>query len=157
MDEPTAQRPDDQARVVSHGCPAGTDHDREVPEIDLLSPLTIREVTLRNAAELAMVLKKWDTAIGYWDRALQVNPWRWEYHYGLASAHAQKGAWGHAVMAANKALQFNPARLEIRDLLMVGYVQLGDKAKARAEVDRILGFNPPDAEQLRRWAAENLR
>ena len=31
-----------------HGCPAGTDHDREVPEIDLLSPLTIRGVTLRN-------------------------------------------------------------------------------------------------------------
>ena len=30
------------------GCPAGSDHDREVPEIDLLSPLTIRGVTLRN-------------------------------------------------------------------------------------------------------------
>jgi 2,4-dienoyl-CoA reductase-like NADH-dependent reductase (Old Yellow Enzyme family) len=33
---------------LGHGCPAGTDHDREVPEIDLLSPLTIRGVTLRN-------------------------------------------------------------------------------------------------------------
>ena len=31
-----------------HGCRAGTDHDREVPEIDLLSPLTIRGVTFRN-------------------------------------------------------------------------------------------------------------
>jgi 2,4-dienoyl-CoA reductase-like NADH-dependent reductase (Old Yellow Enzyme family) len=31
-----------------HGCPSGTDHDREVPEVDLLSPLTIRGVTLRN-------------------------------------------------------------------------------------------------------------
>ena len=30
------------------GCTAGTDHDREVPEIDLLSPLAIRGVTLRN-------------------------------------------------------------------------------------------------------------
>lgn len=34
--------------ALPHGCPAGTDHDREVPEIDLLSPLTIRGVTLRN-------------------------------------------------------------------------------------------------------------
>src|SRR5262245_41679425 len=34
--------------VPSSGCPAATDHDREVPEIDLLSPLTIRGVTLRN-------------------------------------------------------------------------------------------------------------
>src|SRR3974377_2151036 len=33
---------------AAHGCPAGTEHDREVPEIDLLSPLTIRGVTLRN-------------------------------------------------------------------------------------------------------------
>jgi 2,4-dienoyl-CoA reductase-like NADH-dependent reductase (Old Yellow Enzyme family) len=49
MDEPTAHRPDDQAPpVLAHGCPAGTDHDREVPEIDLLSPLTIRGITLRN-------------------------------------------------------------------------------------------------------------
>src|SRR5262249_18332015 len=32
----------------AHNCPAGTDHDRENPEIDLLSPLTIRGVPLRN-------------------------------------------------------------------------------------------------------------
>jgi 2,4-dienoyl-CoA reductase-like NADH-dependent reductase (Old Yellow Enzyme family) len=31
-----------------HGCPSGADHDREIPEVDLLSPLTIRGVTLRN-------------------------------------------------------------------------------------------------------------
>ena len=35
-------------KPTAHGCPAGSDHDREVPEIDLLSPLTIRGVTLRN-------------------------------------------------------------------------------------------------------------
>jgi 2,4-dienoyl-CoA reductase-like NADH-dependent reductase (Old Yellow Enzyme family) len=33
---------------TTHGCPAGTDHDREVPDFDLLSPLTIRGVTFRN-------------------------------------------------------------------------------------------------------------
>ncbi len=30
------------------GCPSGSDHDREVPEIDLLSPMTVRGITLRN-------------------------------------------------------------------------------------------------------------
>src|SRR6478609_2096467 len=35
-------------KPAAHGCPAGSDHDREVPEIDLLSPLTIRGVTFRN-------------------------------------------------------------------------------------------------------------
>jgi 2,4-dienoyl-CoA reductase-like NADH-dependent reductase (Old Yellow Enzyme family) len=44
-----APRSDGHApHVMGHGCPAGTDHDREVPEIDLLTPLTIRGVTLRN-------------------------------------------------------------------------------------------------------------
>jgi 2,4-dienoyl-CoA reductase-like NADH-dependent reductase (Old Yellow Enzyme family) len=32
----------------SHGCLADAEHDREVPEVDLLSPLTIRGVTFRN-------------------------------------------------------------------------------------------------------------
>jgi 2,4-dienoyl-CoA reductase-like NADH-dependent reductase (Old Yellow Enzyme family) len=35
-------------KATARGCPAGSDHDREVPEIDLLSPLMIRGVTLRN-------------------------------------------------------------------------------------------------------------
>src|ERR671923_2948614 len=48
-DRAMADHPADhtQKRLV-HGCPAGSDHDREVPEIDLLSPLTIRGVTFRN-------------------------------------------------------------------------------------------------------------
>ena len=33
---------------TAHGCVSGVDHDREVPDIDLLSPLTIRGVTFRN-------------------------------------------------------------------------------------------------------------
>src|SRR4029450_7760906 len=33
---------------TAHGCPSGVDHDREVPDIDLLSPLKVRGVTLRN-------------------------------------------------------------------------------------------------------------
>ncbi|HTU24979.1 MAG TPA: NADH:flavin oxidoreductase/NADH oxidase [Pirellulales bacterium] len=36
------------SKSVPSGCLADTDHDREVPEIDLLSPLTIRGVTFRN-------------------------------------------------------------------------------------------------------------
>jgi 2,4-dienoyl-CoA reductase-like NADH-dependent reductase (Old Yellow Enzyme family) len=35
-------------RGPSHGCPSGTEHDRGVPEIDLLSPLSIGGLQLRN-------------------------------------------------------------------------------------------------------------
>src|SRR5262249_15902750 len=34
--------------VAACGCPAAVDHDRNVPEVDLLSPLTVRGVTFRN-------------------------------------------------------------------------------------------------------------
>src|SRR3954453_21424114 len=37
-----------QVTSTSQGCPISADHDREVPDIDLLSPLKIRGVTLRN-------------------------------------------------------------------------------------------------------------
>ena len=40
---------------MAHGCPAGTDHDREVPDFDLLSPLTIRGVTFRNRRDVTRV------------------------------------------------------------------------------------------------------
>jgi 2,4-dienoyl-CoA reductase-like NADH-dependent reductase (Old Yellow Enzyme family) len=49
MNESVANRTDDPTvHVVAHGCPAGADHDREVPEVDVLSPLTIRCVKFRN-------------------------------------------------------------------------------------------------------------
>ena len=31
-----------------HGCSSGTEHDRDIPDTDLLSPLTIRGITFRN-------------------------------------------------------------------------------------------------------------
>ena len=34
--------------TTPHGCSAEAEHDREVPEIDLLTPLTVRGVTFRN-------------------------------------------------------------------------------------------------------------
>jgi len=49
MERPAASGSDGaDAKLTGHGCPSGTDHDREVPEIDLLTPLTIRGVTFRN-------------------------------------------------------------------------------------------------------------
>jgi 2,4-dienoyl-CoA reductase-like NADH-dependent reductase (Old Yellow Enzyme family) len=45
MSDSTAKSTDQRA---GHGCPAGADHDREIPEIDLLTPATFRGVTLRN-------------------------------------------------------------------------------------------------------------
>src|SRR5580700_412992 len=49
MSEPVIYRPNDRTvRLTPRAGRAGTDHDRKVPEIDLLSPLTIRGVAFRN-------------------------------------------------------------------------------------------------------------
>jgi 2,4-dienoyl-CoA reductase-like NADH-dependent reductase (Old Yellow Enzyme family) len=45
---PSSQHGGSEPLDHSHGCPADSDHDREVPEVDLLSPLTIRGLTVRN-------------------------------------------------------------------------------------------------------------
>jgi 2,4-dienoyl-CoA reductase-like NADH-dependent reductase (Old Yellow Enzyme family) len=49
MNETMTYRPNTQiVRLTTRAGSAGTDHDREVPEIDLLSPLTIRGISFRN-------------------------------------------------------------------------------------------------------------
>lgn len=45
---------DKQSQTVSaQGCRAESEHDREIPEVDLLSPYTIRGLTLRNRIVMA--------------------------------------------------------------------------------------------------------
>src|SRR4029077_15888099 len=49
VSDPVIYRPNDQTvRLTPRAGRASTDHDRDVPEIDLLSPLTIRGVSFRN-------------------------------------------------------------------------------------------------------------
>lgn len=48
-----SNRNEPEPRTASPGCRTDADHDREVPEIDLLSPLVIRGVTLRNRIVLS--------------------------------------------------------------------------------------------------------
>jgi 2,4-dienoyl-CoA reductase-like NADH-dependent reductase (Old Yellow Enzyme family) len=50
---PAAQSQGPATQASAHGAVAGAAHDREVPEVDLLSPLTMRDVTLRNRIAMA--------------------------------------------------------------------------------------------------------
>ncbi len=47
-DSTTGGKASDLQREAPRGCPSESEHDRKVPEIDLLSPLSIRDVTFRN-------------------------------------------------------------------------------------------------------------
>jgi 2,4-dienoyl-CoA reductase-like NADH-dependent reductase (Old Yellow Enzyme family) len=48
MSEQEASQDQVALNAAPHGCPASAQHDRELPEVDLLSPLSLRSLTLRN-------------------------------------------------------------------------------------------------------------
>jgi Tfp pilus assembly protein PilF len=114
-----------------------------------------QEATLHNAATLAMELERPDAARAYWERAIHVNPWRYEFHYGLAAARAQRRDWLGAIQECQQALQLNPFKAEVRRLLIHCYLASGAKEQARRELEKALALDPATAEALRRWYAEH--
>jgi tetratricopeptide (TPR) repeat protein len=120
----------------------------------ILAKAPRRETTLHGAASLAMEMGRFPAARTYWEHAVEVNPYRHEFHYGLAAALAQTRAWAPAAEACQRALQLHIADLAVRQLLVRCYLELGQKDRAREEFERLLAMNPPDRERLRRWFEE---
>ena len=75
-----------------------------------------RELTLSYAGVLASSLGKRDEAVGYWRRALAVNPLCSQYHYRVARLLAEREEWGAALEACEAALRLNPFHEETRSL-----------------------------------------
>jgi len=113
-----------------------------------------RENSLYGAALLAASLGRTEDAIAYWQRAIDVNPWNWEYHDDLAQLHAGRGQWRAAAGECRSALALTPTSWDTRKLLVRCYLRLGDKRRAGKELDTLLGFGPPDPSALRRWFDE---
>jgi tetratricopeptide (TPR) repeat protein len=109
------------------------------------------ERALVEAAELATRLGQRGRAIGYWQRAIAVDPYRSAYHSQLADLYAEGRQWEPARKACQKALALNPAHLQARKLLIRCYQRLKDPRKAQAEFDILLGFDPPDKKALQEW------
>jgi hypothetical protein len=113
-----------------------------------------QETTLYLAARLAMRLKRLEAARSYAERAVEVNPWRWQYHQALANVCAQAANWPKAREEAERALRLHPGNLATRNLLVESCLRLGDKERARDEFTVLLGLSPADRrEALRQWFA----
>ncbi len=110
-----------------------------------------QELTLAYAASLAAEMGQHASAMTYWQRALQVNPWTARSHFELARLFVLRQEWQKAGEEAKAVLRLNPFHFEARKLLVVCYHQMGDHAQARAEFARLLELNPPDQQSLRRW------
>jgi tetratricopeptide (TPR) repeat protein len=112
-----------------------------------------REAVLHSAATLAMERERPLAACVYWERAIRVNPWRYEFHYGLAAARAQLRDWPGAMEECDPALRLNPFHSEVRKILIRCHLAMRAKGQARTEFERLLALDPSQAEALRRWYA----
>jgi tetratricopeptide (TPR) repeat protein len=116
-----------------------------------------REEALVYAAAIAAQLGRTESALEYWQRAIQVNPWSPRSHYELAKLLSQSHQWSKALSEAEEARALNPFHLETRLLLINCYLAQGEKERARAEFDELLRFNPANAVDLRGWFDQAVR
>jgi tetratricopeptide (TPR) repeat protein len=117
-----------------------------------------KELLLRDAAETAGQLGKWDVAVDYWRQAVALNPWFSGYQSQYARALAERQEWSKALGACAEAIRLNPARRDARLLLVQYHLQQNNLVQARTEFDNIMALTPKDEqEQLRRLIEPRLR
>jgi Flp pilus assembly protein TadD len=75
----------------------------------------------------------------------------------LAKVYAARQQWNDAAEQCRETLRLNIASWETRTLLVKSLLRLGEKTKAQKEFENLLDFEPPEAEDLRRWFAEENR
>ncbi|MCI0682078.1 MAG: hypothetical protein L0Y71_08240 [Gemmataceae bacterium] len=110
-----------------------------------------RESLLVTAAHLASSLARPEDAVGYWQRALEVNPATSDYHVALAAEYGRLKNWDMALPAVRRGLDLNPARVDARKLLIQLLVHQGNRPQAEQELVILSALSAPDAEQVRRW------
>jgi tetratricopeptide (TPR) repeat protein len=108
------------------------------------------ERVLSNAAHAAGNLGLNEKALGYLERAIQVNPYASRYHIGAGYQAVQAENWARAKQAAEQAIELNPASLDARRLLVILYAKQGNRAPAFEAWRAFAALDPPDKEEIRK-------
>jgi tetratricopeptide (TPR) repeat protein len=116
-----------------------------------------RELVLSDAGLIAQRLGLNENSLGYWRRALDINPHSSRYRFEVANALVVRGDWPAAVEECRAVLAANGGHVPSRLVLMQYHWESGAKDKARAELVAILSLRPPNEAMLRQRFAEILR
>jgi tetratricopeptide (TPR) repeat protein len=117
------------------------------------------ETTLHLAGKLALLLGRRKAGREYLQRAIRVNPWRWNYFHLLGTDSFRHRDWAGASRDLRHSLRLEPFRSTSRQALLIEcYLRLGRMEKARAEYRKLLQLCPDDRrEELRRRFQDRLR
>jgi hypothetical protein len=117
----------------------------------LLRQAPRRETAVSSAASLATSLGRWRIARSYWEKAIALNPYRWRYRLGLATAHARLEDWHSAWYETRQGIRLHPFSPELRQLAVTCLLALGDAEAARRELEVLIALEPESAERHRAW------
>src|SRR5262249_45080801 len=123
----------------------------------LLARAPTRELALVGAASTAETVGKTDAALGYWRRAIAINPWVPDYRRSFALLLVKKEAWRQDRQACEAWLRLDPLSAEARTTRVLCSLATGDKAEARAEFARLESLAPPNLRELQIRFEKRLR
>jgi hypothetical protein len=103
-----------------------------------------REMALGGAAAMAEALGQTEAALGYWQRAVEANPWAPDYRGRLVRLLVKKKAWVKALPQCQAWLRLDPCSAEARVARVQCLLAAGNKAEARAEFSRVEALAPPN-------------
>lgn len=111
------------------------------------------EVSLFQAASLAMMPDKLDRAVDYWQRLLALHPSALNAQIGLMNTHALRGDWPQAAAAAEKAVRLSPTETGPRISWIQALLHAGQRERAEQEFTILEKMRPANLDQVRRWFA----
>ncbi len=111
------------------------------------------ERALVGAASVSTALERPEQAIGFWKRAIEVNPFMPRYHLDMARLLVQRREWSEGRSACESALKLEPINADARMLLVTCLIRTGERQRAQAEFDTLMAMRPPNEADLRRLFA----
>jgi hypothetical protein len=115
-----------------------------------------RERSLVGAAQMSVVLGQGEAAVGYWRRAVKLNPWDPSYRQQMVDLLKGKGPSHELSEECRAWLKLDPGSAAARKAWVECLLGEGKKAEARAEFARLEALRPPNLPELRAWFKKHL-
>jgi tetratricopeptide (TPR) repeat protein len=115
------------------------------------------ESALVGAGTSAYALGQVEPALGYWRRAVEINPYAAQYRQYLALLLREKGEWEAVRPHCEAWLRLDPASAEARALWVDCLLHAGQVPEAREEFRKLEALAPPNLAELRARFADRLR